>query len=109
MCCTRKAPFREHHVLMASIFLLLGNAIFVLQLGRLVGERTLRDIVLGRYHRSARRSASSCSSTSPARRRSPSGSVPTRSIAFSVKSSGLPRIRSTIIEARSINTSATRS
>jgi adenylate cyclase len=39
-------------VLMASIFLLLGNAIFVLQLGRLVGERTLRDIVLGRYHRS---------------------------------------------------------
>ncbi len=39
-------------VLMASIFLLLGNAIFVLQMGRLVGERTLRDIVFGRYHRS---------------------------------------------------------
>jgi adenylate cyclase len=39
-------------VLMASTFLLLGNAIFVLQMGRLVGERTLRDIVFGRYHRS---------------------------------------------------------
>jgi len=39
-------------VLMASIFLLLGNAILLLQMGRLVGERTLRDIVFGRYHRS---------------------------------------------------------
>ena len=39
-------------LLMASTFLLLGNAIFVLQMSRLVGERTLRDIVFGRYHRS---------------------------------------------------------
>jgi len=39
-------------VLMVSVFLLMGNAIFVLQLGRLLGERTLRDIVFGRYHRS---------------------------------------------------------
>jgi adenylate cyclase len=39
-------------VLIASIVLLLANGIFVLQLGRLVGERTLRDIVFGRYHRS---------------------------------------------------------
>ncbi|HEY5724632.1 MAG TPA: hypothetical protein VIX40_01615, partial [Methylomirabilota bacterium] len=39
-------------VLMASIFLLLANAILLLQMGRLVGERTLRDIVFGRYHRS---------------------------------------------------------
>jgi adenylate cyclase len=38
-------------VLMASTFLLLGAAILVLQLARLVGERTLRDIVLGHYHR----------------------------------------------------------
>ncbi len=37
---------------MARTFLLVGLAIFVLQLSRLVGERTLRDIVLGRYHRS---------------------------------------------------------
>jgi adenylate cyclase len=32
-------------------FLLLGFAIFMLQMSRLVGERTLRDVVLGRYHR----------------------------------------------------------
>ena len=36
----------------ARTFLLVGLAIFVLQIGRLVGDRTLRDIVLGRYHRS---------------------------------------------------------
>ena len=36
---------------MARAFLLVGLAVFVLQLGRLIGERTLRDIVLGRYHR----------------------------------------------------------
>lgn len=34
---------------MARTFLLVGLAIFVLQLSRLIGERTLRDIVLGRY------------------------------------------------------------
>jgi len=39
-------------VLMASTFLLLSYAIFMLQMGRLVGERTLRNIVFGRYHRS---------------------------------------------------------
>jgi len=39
-------------VLLASTFLLLGAAIFLLQMSRLVGERTLRDIVFGRYHRS---------------------------------------------------------
>lgn len=39
-------------VLMAISFLLLGTGLFVLQMSRLVGERTLRDIVLGRYHRS---------------------------------------------------------
>ena len=39
-------------LLIAIIFLLLGNAIFMLQIVRLVGERTLRDIVFGRYHRS---------------------------------------------------------
>jgi adenylate cyclase len=44
----QKAP---RAVLMASIFVLLGNTVLVLQLGRLVGERTLRDIVFGRYHR----------------------------------------------------------
>ena len=32
-------------------FLLLSFAIFMLQMSRLVGERTLRDVVLGRYHR----------------------------------------------------------
>jgi len=37
---------------MARTFFLVGLAIFVLQLSRLVGERTLRDIVFGRYHRS---------------------------------------------------------
>ena len=74
------------------------------------GRRThLRDIVSAATTARARRSDSSCSSTSPARRRSPSESAPTRSIAFSAKSSGLPRTRSTITEARSINTSATRS
>ena len=36
----------------ARTFLLVGLAILVLQIGRLVGDRTLRDIVLGRYHRS---------------------------------------------------------
>jgi adenylate cyclase len=44
----QKAP---RAVLIASTFLLLGAAIFMLQLARLVGERTLRDIMLGRYHR----------------------------------------------------------
>ena len=39
-------------VLMASTFVLLGSAILVLQLSRLIGERTLRDVVFGRYHRS---------------------------------------------------------
>jgi adenylate cyclase len=39
-------------VLMASTFVLLGTAIFVLQLSRLIGERALRDILFGRYHRS---------------------------------------------------------
>jgi adenylate cyclase len=37
---------------MVRTFFLVGLAIFVLQLSRLVGERTLRDIVFGRYHRS---------------------------------------------------------
>ena len=33
-------------------FLLLGVGLFVFQLGRLIGGRTLRDILFGRYHRS---------------------------------------------------------
>lgn len=33
-------------------FLLLGFAIFMLQMSRLVGERNFRDVLLGRYHRS---------------------------------------------------------
>ena len=37
---------------MARTFLFVGLAIFVLQLSRLVGDRTMRDIVFGRYHRS---------------------------------------------------------
>ncbi len=37
---------------MVRTFFLVGLGIFVLQLSRLVGERTLRDIVFGRYHRS---------------------------------------------------------
>jgi adenylate cyclase len=45
----QKAP---RAVLMASTFALLGSAILVLQLSRLIGERTLRDIVVGRDHRS---------------------------------------------------------
>jgi len=36
---------------MARAFFLVGLAISVLQLSRLVGERTLRDIVFGHYHR----------------------------------------------------------
>lgn len=39
-------------VLMASTFVLLGTAIFLVQLSRLIGERTLRDVLFGRYHRS---------------------------------------------------------
>jgi len=39
-------------VLMASTFVLLGAAIFLVQLSRLIGERTLRDVLFGRYHRS---------------------------------------------------------
>ncbi len=39
-------------VLMAIAFLLLAVGLFGLQMSRLVGERTLRDIVFGRYHRS---------------------------------------------------------
>jgi len=31
-------------------FLLLGFAIFIVQMSRLVGERTLRNVLLGRYH-----------------------------------------------------------
>ena len=38
--------------LMARVFFFLGVAIFVWQLSRLIGERTLRDILFGRYHRS---------------------------------------------------------
>ena len=37
---------------MTVAFLLIGVAIFVWQLSRLIGERTLRDILFGRYHRS---------------------------------------------------------
>ena len=33
-------------------FLILGYGLLVLQMSRLVGQRTLRDIVFGRYHRS---------------------------------------------------------
>ncbi|MEO6381845.1 MAG: adenylate/guanylate cyclase domain-containing protein [Nitrobacter sp.] len=36
---------------MTFAFLLVGVAIFVWQMSRLVGERTLRDILFGRYHR----------------------------------------------------------
>jgi len=36
---------------MARTLFLVGLAILLLQLGRLVGERTLRNIVFGRYHR----------------------------------------------------------
>jgi len=39
-------------LLIATLFLLIGNAIFVLQMIHLVGERTLLDIVFSRYHRS---------------------------------------------------------
>lgn len=39
-------------VLMASTFVLLGTAIFLVQLSRLIGDRTLRDVLFGRYHRS---------------------------------------------------------
>jgi adenylate cyclase len=37
---------------MERAFLLVGVGIFLLQMSRLVGERTLRHIVFGRYHRS---------------------------------------------------------
>jgi adenylate cyclase len=37
---------------MAISLLLVGAGILLLQMARLVGDRTLRDIVLGRYHRS---------------------------------------------------------
>ena len=37
--------------LLARAFLLMFFFILLLQLGRLIGERTLRDIMLGRYHR----------------------------------------------------------
>lgn len=36
---------------LARTVLLVGLAVFALQLSRLVGESTVRDIVLGRYHR----------------------------------------------------------
>jgi adenylate cyclase len=52
-------PGVAHYVLeaptgqqVAVTFLVVGVGIFVLQLGRLVGDQTLRDIALGRYHRS---------------------------------------------------------
>lgn len=38
-------------VVLASTFVLLGMGILLFQIGRLVGERTLRDVVFGRYHR----------------------------------------------------------
>ena len=37
---------------MARTFFLVVLGIFMLQMSRLIGERTLRDIVFGRYHRS---------------------------------------------------------
>ncbi len=37
---------------MVRTFLLIGMGVLMLQMSRVVGERTLRDIVLGRYHRS---------------------------------------------------------
>ena len=39
-------------VAIAIAFFLSLNLLFVLQMSRLVGDRTLRDIVFGRYHRS---------------------------------------------------------
>ncbi|MBI3373893.1 MAG: adenylate/guanylate cyclase domain-containing protein [Betaproteobacteria bacterium] len=38
--------------LLARAFFFLGLAIFLFQLSRLIGERALRDILFGRYHRS---------------------------------------------------------
>ena len=38
-------------LLIATLVLLIANAIFVLEMISLVGERTLREIVFGRYHR----------------------------------------------------------
>src|SRR5688572_3598010 len=38
-------------VLLVSTFVLLGAAIFVLQMSRLIGDQALRDIAFGRYHR----------------------------------------------------------
>ena len=37
--------------LIVRTFMIIGIAILMFQMSRLVGERTLRDIVLGRYHR----------------------------------------------------------
>ena len=37
---------------MTRVFFFLALGIFLLQLSRLVGDRTLRDVLLGRYHRS---------------------------------------------------------
>ena len=36
---------------MVRTFVLVGAGIFVIQMSRLIGERTLRDIAFGRYHR----------------------------------------------------------
>jgi len=44
-----KAPTASR---MTRVFFFLALGIFLLQLSRLVGERTLRDVLLGRYHRS---------------------------------------------------------
>jgi adenylate cyclase len=44
-------PRAPRAVMLLIIAMLAANAIFVLHLGRLVGERTVRDIVFGRYHR----------------------------------------------------------
>jgi hypothetical protein len=97
-------------VLMASTFLLLGNAIFAAPDGP-PGRRThpTRTSCSAATTARARRSDSSCSSTSLARRRSPSESA-RRGPSLSRRS--LPTCLGpdrTIIEARSINTSATRS
>jgi adenylate cyclase len=45
-------PRAQRGVMILVIPLLIGNGIFVIQVSRLVGERTLRDIAFGRYHRS---------------------------------------------------------
>jgi hypothetical protein len=100
------SPYGPQSVVFSFVFTLAF--IFVLQVSRIVGGAPCGTSRWAGIIARARRSGSSSSWTSPGRPASPRAWVRPRCTGSSTGCSGYRPIRSTIIEARSINTSETR-